>query len=55
MANEMEARTITEGVEKAEQVEVLKKLGCAEIQGFFFDKPLPKEVFEDRMSNPQYS
>lgn len=55
MANEMEARTITEGVEKAEQVEVLKKLGCAVIQGFFFDKPLPKEVFEDRMSNPQYS
>lgn len=55
MANEVGASVITEGVENIDQVEVLKAHDCYEIQGYFFDKPLPKAEFEKRMYNPGYS
>ncbi len=54
MARALNARTITEGVETADQLQVLKELGCDEIQGYYFDKPLPKEEFIGRMKNPFY-
>ena len=34
-------KVIAEGVETKEQWECLKKLGCDEIQGYYFSKPLP--------------
>ena len=37
---------IAEGVESVEQLENLKELGCDNIQGFYYAKPLPKEEFE---------
>lgn len=54
LAYEIEANTITEGVETWDQLEVLRVLGCEEIQGFYFDKPLPKNEFEKRLKNPVY-
>lgn len=54
IAKDMDAHIIAEGVETAEQLEVLRELECDEIQGYFFDKPLAKEVFEERINNPQY-
>ncbi len=40
------ARNVTEGVEKENEVEFLKSVGCDMIQGFFFSKPLPVDEFE---------
>ncbi len=37
---------IAEGVEEEEQVNILKKLGCDLIQGYYFSKPLPPDEFE---------
>lgn len=37
---------IAEGVEREEQLENLTGLGCDNIQGFYYAKPLPKEEFE---------
>ena len=37
---------IAEGVETKEQYELLKKMGCHLIQGYYFSKPVPPEEFE---------
>ena len=41
MANALNIRTIAEGVENKEQLTVLTEMGCNEIQGYYFSKPLP--------------
>ena len=54
MAKDMGLECITEGVETAEQVEVLKSNDCPYAQGFFYDKPLPVEEFEERLKKGGY-
>ena len=39
-------KTVAEGVEKEEQVEILRELGCDFGQGYYFGKPMPPEEFE---------
>ncbi|MCR5546534.1 MAG: bifunctional diguanylate cyclase/phosphodiesterase [Lachnospiraceae bacterium] len=48
MAKDMGLHTIAEGVEDKEQLDVLVELGCEQIQGYYFDKPLPADTFEKR-------
>ncbi|MBO4623132.1 MAG: EAL domain-containing protein [Bacilli bacterium] len=39
--------TVCEGVEKEEQVKYLQEVGCSKLQGFYYNKPIPKEeIFE---------
>lgn len=45
MLTELGMETIIEGVETAEQVNVLAELGCDIVQGFFFGRPEPEERF----------
>jgi diguanylate cyclase (GGDEF)-like protein len=54
MASELDMSVITEGVEKWEQVEFLKSVHINMVQGFLFDKPLPKEAFEQRLKHKTY-
>ena len=45
LATTMALDTIAEGVERPEQLESLQALGCAQIQGFYFSRPLsPDDV-----------
>ncbi|MFU0889294.1 EAL domain-containing protein [Kluyvera sichuanensis] len=37
---------LAEGVEDASTVEILKTLGCDEVQGYFFAKPMTPDTFE---------
>ncbi|CAH9053468.1 hypothetical protein PSECIP111951_00828 [Pseudoalteromonas holothuriae] len=37
-------KTIAEGVETKEQSDLLKKMGCDEVQGFMYAKPMPSEA-----------
>ena len=46
LANSLQLETIAEGVETESQYSILKKLGCKQIQGYYFSKPLPLEDFE---------
>jgi len=41
MAKNLELRVVAEGVETAEQLDFLLRLGCAEFQGYYFSRPLP--------------
>jgi EAL domain-containing protein (putative c-di-GMP-specific phosphodiesterase class I)/GGDEF domain-containing protein len=45
MAKALDLSTVAEGVETEAQLELLKTLGCDEIQGFFFSRPLPADDF----------
>lgn len=45
MLKELGMEIIIEGVETAEQVEVLAELGCDIVQGFYFGRPEPEEKF----------
>ena len=54
MARELDMSVITEGVESWEQVEFLKSVNINMVQGYLFDKPLPKEAFEQRLRNKHY-
>ena len=49
MSQEMGITSIVEGVETIEHVKILKENNCFLAQGFCFDKPLPKNIFENRL------
>ena len=36
--------TIAEGVENQEQVDAVKAMGCDEVQGFLYAKPMPADA-----------
>ncbi len=46
IASYLHVPTIAEGVETAEQVKVLKELGCDIAQGWYFSKAIPAEEFK---------
>ncbi len=48
MATALNLRTIAEGVETEEQLAILERLGCDEIQGYLLGKPCPEAEFEER-------
>jgi EAL domain-containing protein (putative c-di-GMP-specific phosphodiesterase class I) len=39
---------VAEGVENEAQIAFLTQMGCEVLQGFYFDKPLPAHVFEEK-------
>lgn len=41
MAHRLKMKVVAEGVESAQQVELLKEMGCDYIQGYYYSKPLP--------------
>ncbi len=53
MSQEMGISSIVEGVETLEHVKLLKENNCFLAQGFCFDQPLPKNVFEERLAQLQ--
>lgn len=44
-----------EGVETADQVELLRQRGCNEVQGFFYSVPVPSESVGELMSDWEWS
>ena len=55
LARELNMRIVAEGVEKEEQLVILGNLGVGRIQGFYFDKPLPKAEMTSRLISPEYT
>lgn len=54
MAKELGMECIAEGVETEKQVEILRNNECLFAQGYFFDKPLPLDEFENRLNVHHY-
>ncbi|MFM7703521.1 MAG: EAL domain-containing protein, partial [Rubrivivax sp.] len=46
MAHTLELRVVAEGVETSDQRDQLVALGCDELQGFFFAKPMSADEIE---------
>lgn len=46
MSKALSMETVAEGIEERVQVDMLKRLGCGYIQGYFFAKPMPVADFE---------
>ena len=50
MVTKMGLETIAEGVEKPEQLQLLKNFNCHIIQGFLRGKPMPESNCEDYLN-----
>ncbi len=48
MCKGLHLKTIAEGVETVEQLELLKQFGCEMAQGFYYSKPVPSQQFETK-------
>ena len=51
MVNELDMKVVAEGVETKLQAELLENYSCSMAQGYLFDKPLPSDEFEKRLSD----
>lgn len=43
LAADLDMKTVAEGVEEPEQLEILKQIGCTYIQGFIHSRPVPAD------------
>ncbi len=48
MSHNLGMYVVAEGIETAEQVELLKSMNCDAVQGYFYDKPIPAAEFEEK-------
>lgn len=47
MAKWLDMPVVAEGVERKQQVDFLRSIGCEYIQGYYFAKPMPVEEYEE--------
>lgn len=45
MADKLEFGLLAEGVETKEQIDLLENIGCDQVQGYYYAKPMPEEEF----------
>jgi EAL domain-containing protein (putative c-di-GMP-specific phosphodiesterase class I) len=53
LARALKINVVAEGVETAEQLEIVKAEGCNEIQGYFFSRPKPAAELGDVIARCQ--
>lgn len=53
MAGKLDLGILAEGVETKEQVELLRNIGCDQVQGFYYAKPMPEDEFFELLKKQQ--
>jgi diguanylate cyclase (GGDEF)-like protein len=48
LAHSLKLNVVAEGVETEEQAQLLRELGCDQMQGYLFSKPVPEAAFASR-------
>ena len=54
MAMGLGVETVCEGVERQEQVDFLREIGCTKMQGFYFGRPIPFEKILEKRDGPGF-
>ena len=52
LGHNLQKRVVAEGVETRGQIDFLRSVGCDELQGFYFSRPLPTADFVNFFRNP---
>lgn len=52
IADALGVEVVAEGIETREQLELFRSLGCRQLQGFYFSKPLPAEQLAPFLQTP---
>ncbi len=52
LADALGVRVCVEGIETAEQFKALENMNVRMVQGFYFDKPMPRDAFEEKYLLP---
>jgi EAL domain-containing protein (putative c-di-GMP-specific phosphodiesterase class I) len=55
LGHSLKLTIVAEGVETEQQAACLRKLGCDEMQGYLFSKPMPCATFEETYLGPRRS
>ena len=55
MANKLDLGLLAEGVETKEQVELLHNIGCDQVQGYYYAKPMPENEFFELLKEQEQS
>ncbi len=45
MAGRLDLGLLAEGVETKDQIELLQSIGCDQVQGYYYAKPMPEDDF----------
>ncbi|HZG16567.1 MAG TPA: EAL domain-containing protein [Candidatus Bathyarchaeia archaeon] len=51
LGHSLQLKVLAEGVEKDEQLHVLREIGCQEMQGYYYSPPVPAERFVELVTN----
>lgn len=52
MAKQLHVSVISEGIETSKQIEFLKEINCDIAQGYYYSKPYPIELLQDKLWKP---
>ncbi len=55
MADKLDLGLLAEGVETKDQIELLQSIGCDQVQGYYYAKPMPEEEFFELLKKQQAS
>lgn len=49
LGEKLEAQIVCEGVETQTDVNLMKEIGVNVAQGYFYSKPVPENIFEEKL------